>query len=251
MFARNKNSHRDGNGLQNLTIVEARLRHGQLNDSLLQTKAMIRQRTVMLGWSKAGKGHTLNKATSTRFRTRLDRATALIKATQKTYNRARNALLILGEQVDTPRMLDSDLNSNDLMGYLKLGKGGNKLSWLWKMKKDIASSGADAVLWNMKSMCIFVWYVNRSQVFSVARLEWFESRANAERFKEEKEILEEELKRCKRTFSFFANLWSHLIIPNPTTEQENGRNAYVLKTVANYILLRDGVIVPDSADTIK
>ncbi|PSS33990.1 hypothetical protein PHLCEN_2v1965 [Hermanssonia centrifuga] len=161
----------------------------------------------MLGWSKAGKGHTLNKATSTRFRTRLDRATALIKATQKTYNRARNALLILGEQVDTPRMLDSDLNSNDLMGYLKLGK--------------------------------------------VARLEWFESRANAERFKEEKEILEEELKRCKRTFSFFANLWSHLIIPNPTTEQENGRNAYVLKTVANYILLRDGVIVPDSADTIK
>jgi hypothetical protein len=68
------------------------------------------------------------------------------------------------------------------------------------------------------------------------RVKWYRDRSHRDRLREEKEILEEELKRTSRYFAYMKGTW--LTLAKDHEESRPGKAAYANKQAAVYECLR-------------
>jgi hypothetical protein len=71
-----------------------------------------------------------------------------------------------------------------------------------------------------------------SITLSVNRAKWFRDRASRDRAREEKEILEEEIRRQIKTFSTYASIWTRLA--DATLSDSTAKASYAFKQAAMY-----------------
>jgi hypothetical protein len=72
--------------------------------------------------------------------------------------------------------------------------------------------------------------------FLVNRAKWFRDRAARDRAREEKEIIEEEIRREIKTFSQYASIWTQLA---DGSDDCPGKAAYAFKQAAMYSRLQN------------
>lgn len=63
---------------------------------------------------------------------------------------------------------------------------------------------------NVSLSLVLLRYESRTETHLVDRVKWFRERSARNRLREEKEILEEELKRTVRSFSYLRGMWNTL-----------------------------------------
>lgn len=76
------------------------------------------------------------------------------------------------------------------------------------------------------------------------RVQWFRYQAQRDRWAEEVEILESELRRAKLFFKFYAETWKKLPVGDMKSRYEHGVSAYCHKVAAMFSKLADGVPDP-------
>ena len=62
-----------------------------------------------------------------------------------------------------------------------------------------------------------------------SRVKWFRARADRDRWQEDVEILEEELKRIQRGFTAYSDLWTQV-----ASQESEGKAAYAYRKAAMY-----------------
>ncbi|PPQ96620.1 hypothetical protein CVT26_010684 [Gymnopilus dilepis] len=227
-----------------LRQIEFRLRQAQCNDALDDLRdALCLRSFVLIDKSRFQRGQRQN----TRSQGIVDRIQAKVKAACNRYRAARNAIATLAsflQQVgweDTfPALKDEDvrpLTPDD--GPLGKGKpkggtrseGRRNLTWIWTRIGDSLEFKEDA------------------RLDESLRIEWCKSRARRDRWKEEVELLVEEMRRVKEFFLTKAKDWETLAVlssadwglPSVVQDQAtvDGRVAYAKEQSAQFSAMRE------------
>ncbi|KAG8925856.1 hypothetical protein FRC03_006838 [Tulasnella sp. 419] len=208
--------------LRDLVPIELSLRMGQAEDLLAQVRLRIKRHA----WAEQLKpGNVRGQQQNTRAAINITALWTRITESQSSYNRVYGILQSLDpERKSTSRfhkLETKDLKADHaLTSQLALGTGRDRLSWIWKVPKGMGIS--DEVWAN-----------------EVDRVQYFRFQAQKDRWTEETEILQEEIKRLKRYFGFYADTWRKLIVRCPKTPADHGRNIYAHKMSTMYNRLRD------------
>jgi hypothetical protein len=116
-------------------VVELRLREGQANDIILALRQAIRRHGLLVFAKKSKKGGITGSHMVTRVKSKINRASALTKRHAARYEHVRAAMVSLGmDDLDgkyRPIHKD-DLKIHNPLNHLRLGKGKERIGWLWK-----------------------------------------------------------------------------------------------------------------------
>ncbi|EMD36395.1 hypothetical protein CERSUDRAFT_18702, partial [Gelatoporia subvermispora B] len=171
---------------------EWRLREGQAHEALDDLRQHLRLRTYLYKFK--GQFVTGQRPT-TRARSTIDNVQQRIDADAARYRAAHAAMTVLSRHLErnqwqaTLRHLeDGDVRAiSD--GEIFESEGHRTMSWIWKVSGICVESDADEALQE------------------VMRIEWCKARARAARFKEECELLEEEMRRVLQFHRWQGDRW--------------------------------------------
>ncbi|KDQ05485.1 hypothetical protein BOTBODRAFT_182533 [Botryobasidium botryosum FD-172 SS1] len=168
---------------------------------------------------KVSNNAAVGQRAHTRMCTRVAKLYADVNAHAEQYRCVRSALLALGMDDDDgifQELRQEDLGvSGVLWGKHFLGGGKSKVSWIWRVPQR---GGAEAD-----------WLKEADKVL------WFQCRAQVKRWREETEIIVEELRRCTKFFGAYETAWGKLIERGREME---GRSAFCQKKVNMYRRLK-------------
>ncbi|KAG1823160.1 hypothetical protein DFJ58DRAFT_720087 [Suillus subalutaceus] len=172
--------------------IEWKLQYAQAHNTLRSLRSNLRAQTAVLKYKDR---NLRGQGANTRAHNTLKGIDARIEAASTRYQDARKALVILAPLVKETGWQSSlqPLNCKDIRGMSDLlwgqTEGRRKLSWIWNMwgahGDELGNDGS------MKDM----------------RIEWCKARAPAMRWKEEVELLWEEMRRILQFFDWQATSW--------------------------------------------
>ncbi|KAF8877970.1 hypothetical protein BD779DRAFT_1677037 [Infundibulicybe gibba] len=216
---------------------EWQLRCAQANDALDELRNSLRLRSYLyIDKDRFQRGQRAN----TRSRTIIQRIDRRVSVAAKKYTTAQAALLVLA-----PILKEADicniypkLQAKDIRGLSeaddnaarggRISEGRRKLSWIWMRLGDVAQADNDAGL------------------HDALRIEWCKSKARADRWSEEVELLREEMRRVCAFFESRAVEWERrakythsvpnilgLVLPTELALIQ-GRIAYAMNQAAQF-----------------
>lgn len=144
------NSERSRLHLQNLVDLELQLRSGQLVDIIGDLRLVIRRKALLLHYRKT-KSVNSGKAVWTRSQVRINNITHEVETLCQIYNDSQRRFQSLratssnvsDRGVEFPPMKPEDLMLAGVVHYLHVGRGYDKISWIWKVLKSAASAEDD------------------------------------------------------------------------------------------------------------
>ncbi|GJE90469.1 CxC2 domain-containing protein [Phanerochaete sordida] len=180
-----------------LADLEARLRDGQLSDSLDKLRVHLHIRSRLIRFKDR---HICHQRANTRARTKIDQNEVKIAALKEKYRAARKAKLALVGPGSWERrwrvLLDSDVTSlrgDDEVVGVGTSEGKRTLSWIW-MGADAEGGDANGI----------------RGLNDALHVEYFKSRARRERYREETILLQEEKRRTLASLEHAALEWDCL-----------------------------------------
>ncbi|KAG2112092.1 hypothetical protein DEU56DRAFT_749461, partial [Suillus clintonianus] len=206
--------------------IEWRLRFAQAHDTLRSLRSNLRAQTAILKYKDR---NLRGQGSNTRARNTLKGVDARIEAASTRYQDERRALVILAPIVEETGWQASlrPLDRQDIRGMSDVlwgeTEGRRKLSWIWNMRgahgDELDDDGS------MEDM----------------RIEWCKARARAMRWKEELELLREEMRRTLQFFDWQAMSWDERADQNwsGSPAEREGRIAYARRQAALRRALRD------------
>ena len=150
----------------------------------------------------------------------------------------RKALLALGlpETDQTLQDLQDDqLWSKDISRPARLGDSRKEDPWFWHVGRPSGLTEAEDREWDIERKQCHMLNSDValiSPIHLVDRVKWFRDRSARDRSREEKEILEEELRRSVRYFKHMKNTWVTLATKKPNSPP--GYAPYAYKQAAMY-----------------
>lgn len=208
--------------------TEQVLRLAQLQDSLVDLRRYRRAlRNLQLYFKKnmAGEG----QKTQTKSRTIETGVNSRIKRAVRRYRMAHTALLELDPNGDWKNEY-YQLRDEDNRGPLKeademdTGDGRYKPSWIWGTSSAMILPGEGSM-------------AEQQEVNETARYEWMTCQARADRWKEEEELLQEEMRRVVVYLEWKSQMWSDRVgirVGLCTPDIQNGINAYAHRQSNTY-----------------
>jgi hypothetical protein len=206
-----------------IIATEVLLRSAQLQDSLVdlrQSRRALRNLKLYFKTNVAGEGIK----TQTKSRTIETSTTSRINRAVRRYRTAYGALLELdpsGDWRKEYRELKNEDNRGPLkeVGELGVGDGRYTPSWIWTAPSVTAlpGEGSDA---------------ERREVDETVRREWMTCRARADRWIEEKELLQEEMRRVIAYLEWKSCVWARKVGARHgscASDIERGINSYARK----------------------
>lgn len=202
--------------------IERTLRLAQLQDNLVdlrQSRRALRNLRLYFKTNVAGEGQktqTRTRAVETNVNNRINRAV-------QRYRTAYRALLELdlsGEWMREFRELRNEDNRGPLKEVEETGTGDGRYtpSWIWTTPSaTIPGEGPDA---------------EQREVSNTIRHEWMSCRARADRWVEEKELVQEEMRRVVAYLEWKSRLWSGKVgsrAGSCTPDVQRGADAYARK----------------------
>ncbi|KAF6747941.1 hypothetical protein DFP72DRAFT_853943 [Ephemerocybe angulata] len=206
--------------LDSLTRTELKLWEGQAHDGLAELGMAIKTYNFNV---KFKKDNVVGQGPNTRAEMFLRTLNSeKVRAGQK-YRQARKVLLRLGFDPHDPTLRPMDEKdeateqSKNTSIPSKLGDSKKSEPWFWNVSHPGGLTEQEKKKWSVE----------------MDRVKWFRDKAVRDCAEEEKEILEEEMKRVVASFRKYADVWSHL-----AEEQRNkdvpGKASYALHKVALY-----------------
>ncbi|PVF91436.1 hypothetical protein CPB86DRAFT_719431, partial [Serendipita vermifera] len=207
-------------GLRELANLELQLREGQANEALKTIRECLSQRLVLIRKKKADHDKVSTRQASSAY----DRLTAQMNQAAVVYRKAYNAMIKLGMNIDHPvyRPLHAqDLGVGDIFNTNRtLGQGYKpNAPWIW-YTSGVFSSNSLAQSW----------------LEEVVRVQFLESKVNRDRWNEEVELLETELKRTRTYFATISQEWA-----KRAKSVTGGCAAYCYRMAGTYHLLGTNV----------
>lgn len=203
--------HRTSDSVKAIAARESQLRRAQAFDALANIR---RIRRIITGISLFRKLNLVGEGqrTATRLRSYYDKFRGKIIHSVACYRGARDALLVLDPDGDWKSQL-LELKMEDVRGPGKdedeekdVGEGRREISWIWLVQPGIR--GAEGVAEDfIEGMCV----------------EWAKSKARAERWREEKELLQEEMRRVLADLTWQAAWWRSHVGRHTDISQELGK----------------------------
>ena len=203
-------SFRMAYGLNELGKIEYQLREGRAHDALQSIRTSIKTFNHNLDLKKTA---VFGQHANTRAQGFLKQLAADKVSGAEKYRRMRAALIALGlPQNDTVlQQLDDDqLWGKDTSHMSQLGDSKRQDPWFWSVGRPSNLSPAEDLEWSIERRCQHFYQICNAKALAVDRVKWYRERSARNRSREEKEILEEEMKRTLRTFGFLHNMWSTL-----------------------------------------
>ncbi|KAK0211960.1 hypothetical protein IW262DRAFT_1301412 [Armillaria fumosa] len=193
------------------TIIndERRLRLAQAHDTLAMLRDHLLLKSYLMIWRQR---FSRGQRYGTRANTLMHRVETKISADAARYRRAYAALDAVSTYLHQHEWKNGlfPLRPEDISGlnsYDDLRSEGHRsLSWIWKTNIQGGEEGLQEAL----------------------RIEWCKSRARAQRWQEECELLVEEIRRVKVTFQFYEKVWKD----RAEKVDLPGARAYALKQAA-------------------
>lgn len=227
-----ESTRRDAVCLHHVAEYERQLRLAQLQDSLIELRRVRRIRHTLLMNHRtqvAGQGQRAN----TRSRTVISSVDERISKFAQRYRVAYNALVRLDQNGEW-RKTYLELKDEDNRGPGKeddehgLGDGSYSLSWIWLSNPRVYDAGG--------SDAGYVGGVaSDEEINDVMRVQWATSRARMERWVEEVELLQEEMRRVVMFLEWKSKNWLTRECARLTTAPsgvQSGLKAYARKQAA-------------------
>ena len=197
-----------------LAEMEARLRDGQLTDSLDKLRVHLHIRSRLITYKNR---HVRHQKYNTRARTRIDKNEAKINALKQKYRAARLAKLALVGHGDWEKrwreLADADVTTmrgDDEVVGIGISEGKRTLSWIWMGADDGGDASGIRGLSDgaCSSSCYCVYLMCRPGPLHLAlRVEYMKSRARKERYREDCLFVQEEKRRTVVTLEQTALKW--------------------------------------------
>ena len=203
-------------GLQRHAACELQLRKGEGYDIIRNLRTAIRVISQFEYKSRKGKK---GQSTKTRASRPYVKAFAQREHWKKEYITVRELMLNLGlsESDATFRPLtDKDMYRPEHLEGVEFGSGSKEVGWLWTVSLNgYDSSDTKLGEWLRDGSCFHFlppYSLTEFRFSTDARLQWIRQLAARDRWREEVEMLEEELKRLARGSSGFANAWRNIAL---------------------------------------
>ena len=179
--------------MESFVSKEAQLRIAQAHDALAYIKKLRRILVTVATFKHQNVSGTGGRA-NTRIRTLYDKFQGRIRLAATRYRAAYSALLILDPDgswnTQLRVLLDDDIRGpgQDTDGEV-LGEGRREHSWIW-----LVGSNADS-------------QTDESETQDAMRVEWGKTQARAQRWTEEVQLLQEEMRRVLEFLTWRASWW--------------------------------------------
>ena len=208
--------------------TEKTLRLAQMQDSLVdlrRSRRALRNLRLYFKSNVSGEGQKIQ----TKSRTIETRVNHRIKRAVWRYRTAYCALLKLdptGSWTKEYRELKDDDNRGPLKEADEMGVGDGRYSpsWIWTMSSAVTVPTEGSV-------------AEKQEIDETARYEWMTSRARADRWVEEKDLLREEMRRVLFFLEWRSRTWSEKVGARKgvcTPDIQNGIDAYARKQANVY-----------------
>ncbi|KAI0059388.1 hypothetical protein BV25DRAFT_1785942, partial [Artomyces pyxidatus] len=177
---------------------EIRLRVAQADDALHHIRRQLRVRLALIHHKRIHVDGPGQRA-MTRAQTMLKRVNEKLQRYVAKYRRARVALETLEPggpwEADVPELSDKDVRSptKDEKG---VGKGRRELSWIWRVQRQDSRDVPGAR------------EATEEEVHESMRVEWAQGRARVRRWREEIQLLLEEMRRTAETLMERSAMWT-------------------------------------------
>jgi len=245
-----------------LLQIELELRRAQADDSLQELRDALRLRSHVL----QDKGRFQNgQRRNTRAQARLKGMNDKVNVAATKYRVAHNAIVFLAKALNDPEPVPRMLANADVEAFNDDGDSeyakeqkrkkaeGNKktrkkaqelkpMSWIWN-----GSGEGDTGLQEGKSKGSVNAISSYIYDFADLRIEFCKTKARADRWREEVELLKEEMERVKRFFKTRSLEWSRLASDNFAASsidqaEIEGQRAYALEQSAQFDQMHDHCI---------
>ncbi|KAK0496158.1 hypothetical protein EDD18DRAFT_1025398, partial [Armillaria luteobubalina] len=167
---------------------ERRLRLAQAHDTLGILRDHLLLKSYLVIWRQR---FSRGQRYGTKANMLMHRVDIKIEADTARYRRIYAALEVVSTRLNQHewKLGLSPLNTEDVRGLSSYNEaeseGHRTLSWIWKTNLQGREKGLQEAL----------------------RIEWCKSRARAQRYQEECELLTEEMRRIQATFEYYQGLW--------------------------------------------
>ncbi|KAG0695048.1 hypothetical protein DFH29DRAFT_985048 [Suillus ampliporus] len=210
-----------------LCAYEWELRHAQAHEALDELRRQLQLCTHLYKFKDA---HIRGQRANTRASTVLNKVEQSMKTAVARYRRAWSAIktlsVVLGKpnwEVKLPELRPADVRGM-AEGETGQSKGTRTLSWIWKTH-GVAGVGEDG----------------EAVLSEGLRIEWCKSRARANRWAEEVELLQEEMRRVADFLSWHAGWWEEQANRRTTlaAPEQEGIEGYAKCQAALHRAMRD------------
>ncbi|KAJ7447609.1 hypothetical protein B0H11DRAFT_1744856 [Mycena galericulata] len=214
---------------KDLQQYEYRLRVGQANESLHDIRRGLLVRAHLYKYKDK---NIFGVKRSMRSNDKIDALDDLIRRAAAQYRAARAALVSLGRalqenawEVTLKELKEEDLRARPRRQPRKKRKK-LPMSWIWIVQKESAPG-------------------EKQSMNEALRIEWAKTRARAMRWREEVDLLEEEMRRTGEFLAWRSNWWKDCIDQRGLEDgaQREGETAYALRQAALLSGLRDSFLV--------
>jgi hypothetical protein len=223
--------------------LELRLRWGQANDSLKTIRTCLSQRLVLLRDKRL---NARGQESNTRANSTIGRFNIQIAQAAAQYRQAYRAMRTLGmeENMVYQELKEVDLSTSNVFDpHRPVGRGNDAgPSWIWRNNAAQLGNSPDANLLE-EGECIHIYLFRNSDMILVMRVQFLDVKVNHDRWQEEVELLEAEIKRTIDYFKHFAEEWRKF----SKQDTSHGRAAYGRRMANVYDRLAQqvGVSSPD------
>ncbi|KAK0436813.1 uncharacterized protein EV420DRAFT_1672100 [Desarmillaria tabescens] len=199
---------------------ERRLRLAQAHDTLGTLRDHLLLKSYLVIWRQR---FSQGQRYGTKANTLMHRVDTKIEADAARYRRIYAALEVVSTRLNQHEWKSglSPLKTEDVRGLSSYNEaeseGHRTLSWIWKTNLQGGEKGLQEAL----------------------RIEWCKSRARAQRYQEECELLAEEMRRIQATFEYYRDLWKGREMRTSLP----GAKAYALRQAALWSDLRTSAAV--------
>ena len=202
-----KPSQREFHWFDTLAQFEREIRKGQATDALSNLRLSLRYKDSL---RKERKQIAYGNRNRTRASVLLERVAVLIDKRADTYRRARDALLALGMSVDDtefPHLAPEHVTLTLTYSPKELGSGTYTGSWIWEEGPRGVLSDEEEDKWEEEGTPMSFLFEAKLICSPGNKVEWFRAKIDLQQWKEELEILDEELKRTARWFATMSKIW--------------------------------------------
>lgn len=226
--------------LEDIVMQELALREGEAHDALESLRQATKYLTSLRGdKAKHAKGQTMNLRAGSQVR----EAEAKQRKHMEKYSEARRRMLKLGKTEDGlkesfPVLLPTDVYMKDATDKKKVGDGRITEGWIWRLGYlgDMSDEERSAFDREGKYSILSQSSPQIHHILNVVdRVQWFRARADMERWQEEVEILEEELRRMVRGCQRMDEVWT--VMANQC--EKTGYKAYALQKASMFKCMGD------------
>jgi hypothetical protein len=225
--------------LADLASIEYSLREGQAHDALTKVRDAIKDYNCNLAYKKSFVHGQDPKTRAQHFLQSL--AKSKVTAADK-YRNARHALLALGLSPDDRTfqpLHNTELWMKGISEPHIFGGSSIQDPWFWSVGRPSGLSEQENAEWSLEGTFFYLYCyhstVELTSDHTVECVKWFRDRANRDRLKEEKEILEAEFERTIESRARLADAWSQLAIRH--SSEHPGAAAYASQQSSMYSML--------------